>query len=162
MIDSGFVLGLISITVTLLLGVLVFITNRRANTTQAKKLTLEEQTVEDKRHRSISQERREELDRLYARVDKLEHMVEELQRRDEQKQNTINEQADEIERTNTVLGQVRRLFVRYTARVEQAWRDGHTMPTLTSDERALLEDTLTRAEVDRLTRAQQPQKEGTP
>lgn len=151
MIDSGFVLGLISICVTLLLGVLVFITNRRANTTADKKLTFEEQQAEDTRHRSISEERRRELDRLYLRVDKLEKTVQELQRRDEAKQKTIDDQADELERTNALLGLVRRLFVRYTARVEKAWKDGHTMPKLTTEELALLEDTLTPAQVKRLT-----------
>jgi uncharacterized protein HemX len=158
-LDSGTILGGISIAVTLLLGLLVFITNRRANRTGEKKLTLEEQQVEDQRHRSISEERRKELDRLYERVDKLETTVAELQKRDEQKQKTIDEQADkiddqadELERTNRVLSEVRRLFVKYTARVERAWKEGHTtMPTLTVEEKSLLEDTLTRAEVQRIT-----------
>lgn len=152
------VLGGISLAVTLLLGLLVFVTNRRANKTGEKKLTLDEQQLEDQRHRSISEERRKELDRLYERVDKLEKTVAELQKRDEQKQETIDrqaekidDQADELERTNKLLSEVRALFMRYTARVERAWKDGHTMPTLTVDEKALLEDTLTRAEVQRLT-----------
>ena len=65
-------LSLISITVTLLLGFLVYRTNKHANKTHAKKLTLEEQVAEDERGDKIAERRRIELNRLYDRLDKLE------------------------------------------------------------------------------------------
>lgn len=138
---GGEVMALISLIGTLLLGVLAFVTNRRANRTSEKKLTLEEQTAEDDREDNIAERRRIELDRLYQRVDKLEKIVEQLRLRDEQKQTTINSQADELERTNELLSAVRILFSRFVGRVETAWKDGHTMPALTVDERFLLEST---------------------
>lgn len=149
--SAGDLLGFISLGVSLLLGVLVFVTNRRANKTSEKKLSVEEQEIEDNREDVIAKRRKEELDRLYQRVDKLEKIVDELQRRDREKQTTIDDQAGELERTNRLLADVRRLFVRYTARVERAWADGHTMPTLTEEERALLENTIPRSDLDKLT-----------
>ena len=136
MSGDGILAG-VSIAVTLLLWVLVFITNRRANQTSEKKVEIE---AED----TIAERRRVELERLYLRVEKLERIVEELQKRDREKQTTINDQADELERTNEVLSDVRELFTRFVARVEVAWTSGHTMPTLTADERELLERTLPR------------------
>lgn len=136
------VLPIVSIAVTLLLGVLVFITNRRANRTSEKHLTLEEQQEANDREDTIAERRRVELERLYQRVDKLEKTVAALQEADEKKQRTINDQADELERTNEVLTDVRALFSRFVTRVEEAWKNGHTMPTLTTDEWALLNDTI--------------------
>lgn len=140
--NGGEILGWISICVTLLLGLLVWGTNHRANRTSEKKLTLEEQTVADAASHSISEERRVELERLYTRVDKLERIVEELQRADKRKQRIIGEQADELDATNRRLTQIRTLFSAFVSRVEQAWKDGHTMPTLTPEERALLEGAM--------------------
>lgn len=135
--SGGEILALVSSLVALAGMVLVFITNRRANATSEKKVGLE---AED----SIAERRRVELERLYLRVEKLEKIVEELQRRDRDKQRTIDDQADELERTNEVLEDVRALFTRFVARVETAWTSGHTMPTLTLEERELLERTLPR------------------
>lgn len=125
-------------------GVLALISNLRANRTSEKKLTFEEREAEEQRHRSISEERRKELDRLYERVDKLEQIVQQLQESDRKKQRTINEQADELERTKQSLSDVRDLFARFVERVQTAWRDGHPMPVLTEEERAVLEDTRPR------------------
>lgn len=140
--SGGEILSLI-VAVSALLGVvLVFITNRRANKTGEKKLTLDEQVAEDARKRSISEERRIELERLYLRVEKLELALADLQKRDEQKQKTIDTQAVDLERTTDALEGLRGLFVAFVKRVEQAWSDGHSMPTLTEHEQALLEMTL--------------------
>lgn len=146
----------ISISVTLLLGVLVFITNRRANRTSEKKLTVEEQQAEDVREDMIAKRSASELERLYKRTDDLETTVAELQRTvtdlqeaDRRKQKTINDQADELERTkdelhrtNQVLTDVRALVSNFASRVQEAWTNGHTMPTLTVDELSLLNDTI--------------------
>ena len=139
---GGEVMGAISLLVTLLLGLLVFRTNSRANKTSEKTLTLQEQNAEDDREDNIAERRRVELERLYERVDKLEQIVEQLRIRDVQKQSTINDQADDLERTNATLSDVRNLFSRFVDRVAQSWTDGHTMPTLTTAERTLLEDTI--------------------
>lgn len=147
----------ISPVVTLLIGLLVYLNARRQNRTSEKHLTIEEQQVEDARAEMIQSMTGDELRRLYteripeleASVAKLQQTVSDLQTADRQKQQTINDQADELgrtkdelKRTNQVLTDVRALVVRFTARVQQAWKDGHTMPTLTVDELALLEDTI--------------------
>lgn len=142
--SAGEILGTVSIVVTLLLGILVFITNRRANRTSEKKLTLEEQQAADEREDGIAERRRVELERLYGRVEKLEEIVKQLQAADRKKQVTINEQADELERTNDILSDVRALFSKFVTRVEEAWASGKAMPTLTTEERRLLEDTIPR------------------
>ncbi len=131
--------------ITLLIGVLVYLNARRQNRTGEKKLSLEEQQEANDREDVIAKRRAEELERLYERVDKLEKTVEALQEADREKQQTINYQADELQRTNQVLAAVRTLFLTFERRVREAWENGHTMPTLTSDERALLEDTIPRA-----------------
>jgi chromosome segregation ATPase len=137
-------LTLASSVVALAGVVLMFVTNRRANATSEKKVDIEaEQSVAEMRLSEIK--RLDDLVRsLRLDVDKLTKTVEELQRRDRDKQRTINDQADELERTNEVLSDVRELFTRFVARVEIAWTSGHTMPTLTADERELLERTLPR------------------
>lgn len=144
MVDGGEIMGGISILVSLILGLLVFITNRRSAANKEKRLTIDEQRIEDARLDNIADRRREELDRLYVRVEKLETLVNELRERDEQKQTTIEHQADELKRTNQLLADVRRLFARYTTRVEKAWKLGHTMPTLTDEEKAVLADATPR------------------
>ena len=135
---------------SLLLVVFTALNARRANKTSEKKLTLDEQQAEDTREDAIAENRRVELERLYARVDKLEKIVESLQQRDAEKQETINAQRQELGRTNEELAQtvqlltdVRKLFFAFVGRVEFAWESQHdVMPALTRAERALLEDTL--------------------
>lgn len=113
---------------------------------------MQEESASDRRAALIAKETADELARLYARLEKLERIVEELQKRDRQKQATIEDQAAELDRTNRVLAAVRSLFVAYAARVEKAWRDGHTMPVLTTDERAILEETVSREQLAQLTK----------
>lgn len=139
---GGEILSLITGLTALAGVVLVFITNRRANATNEKKLTLEEQQAEDAREDKIAERRLGELNRLYERVAVLEKTVEQLLERDRQKQATIDTQADDLDRTNDALDSIRSLFIAFVRRVETAWKDGHTMPTLTEDEQALLEMTL--------------------
>lgn len=141
-VSGGEMLSLVTAMAALLGVVLVFITNRRANKTDEKKLTLEEQAVEDAHEDKIAERRLGELNRLYERVAVLEKTVEQLIERDKQKQATIDTQAGDLERTNDALDSVRGLFIAFVKRVETAWRDGHTMPTLSADEQALLEMTL--------------------
>lgn len=52
--------------------ILTFITNRRAQRTSEKKLTLEEQAAEDQSDDRIAERRLIELERLYKRVEALE------------------------------------------------------------------------------------------
>lgn len=78
--DPAFWLSLFSVIVTLGLGVLVFVNNRRANRTAEKKLTVEEQIAKNEREDVIAKRRREELDRLYARCDELEADIVDLKR----------------------------------------------------------------------------------
>lgn len=70
-------LSLLSILVTLLLGLLVWHNSRRSNQVADKKVTVEEQALEDAREDVIAKRRAEELDRLYERVEKLENEGEE-------------------------------------------------------------------------------------
>lgn len=135
-------LSAIAIAAALSSALLAFITNRRAAATKDKKLTFEEQIAANTASNLVSTERREELERLYGRVEKLEQIVEDLQRRDVVKQATIDKQADELDRTNRALAEVKRTFARYTKRVEDAWTAEHSMPALTGEELKLLEDTL--------------------
>lgn len=76
--DPGFVLSLISIIVTLLLGVGVFYNARKHNQTEAKQLTVTEQNAADDRDDAIAERRRVELERLYIRLDAMEAVQEEL------------------------------------------------------------------------------------
>lgn len=78
--DPAFWLSLFSVIVTLGLGVLVFVNNRRANRTAEKKLTVEEQIAKNEREDVIAKRRREELDRLYTRCDELEADIVDLKR----------------------------------------------------------------------------------
>lgn len=128
-------LGLISLIVTLLLGLLAVINNHRATKNNEKQSAVGQEDI-------IAKRRKEELDRLYERVDKLEKTVESLLKRDAEKQETIDTQRDELERTNEILSDVRKLFAQFVQRVEFAWDAGHeTMPSLTKAERDLLEQT---------------------
>ena len=135
-------LGLVSILVTLALGVLVGINTWRANRNDEKATDVE---TDDK----IAARRLGEIQRLDALVKELrtdmnamKETIAELQKRDNEKQATINSQRDELDRTNEVLSDVRRLFAEFVARVEFAWESGHeTMPSLTKAERDLLENT---------------------
>lgn len=78
MFDTGFWLSIFSIVVTLGLGLLVFINNRRANQTAEKKLTVEEKQAQFERDDVITRRRGEELNRLYERCDELEASMEKL------------------------------------------------------------------------------------
>lgn len=149
------------LAVSVLSLALVYITNRRANRTDEKKLTVEEQQAEYGQQDGIAKRRLEELKRVYERMDtleatvkRLESTVAALEERDRQKQRTIDEQHDKIEEqsveldhTKGLVAALRTLIVDYAARVEQAWRDGHVMPLLTPEERRILEDTLTREQL---------------
>lgn len=73
--------SMFSIFVTLLLGLGVYLNARRSNKNAEKHLTVEEQVAEDEREDVIARRRREELDRLYARVEKLEQGQTELRDR---------------------------------------------------------------------------------
>jgi hypothetical protein len=77
-VDTAFWLSLLSIIVTLSLGLLVFINNRRANSTAEKKLTVEEKQAAYEREAVITRRRGEELDRLYTRCDELEADIKQL------------------------------------------------------------------------------------
>lgn len=136
--EGAYVIAGISLAGTILVAVLAFMTNRRANRTSEKHLSLEEQQAEDNRDDLVTKRQAAELDRLYARVDKLEETVKQLQQSDTAKQKTINDQADELERTNDVLSALRALFSKFVSRVEDAWTNQGPMPTLTTAERALL------------------------
>ena len=68
---GGEILGLISIGVTGLLGLGVFLNSRRANQAGDKKLTLEEQIASDANDDRIAERRLVELKRLYEQVDEL-------------------------------------------------------------------------------------------
>jgi len=138
--NTGLAMSIASLLGTLFLGYLSYRNYKRANDVQTKATEVQAQAAIDARASMIAKETADELTRLYKRVDKLEQIVEELQKRDRQKQATIEDQAAELDRTNGVLAAVRSLFVAYAARVERAWRDGHAMPVLTAEERAILED----------------------
>jgi hypothetical protein len=92
----------------------------------------------------IAERRRVELERLYERVEKLEGIVDRLEKSDTDKQKTINSQASELEKTNTLLSDLRTAFTAFVGRVERAWEDGHPKPSLTEQERSLLENTIPR------------------
>lgn len=123
----------VSCLVAVLSLVFALFKNRRADKAAQKHLTVEEMVAEDNREDTISKRRYLELERLYKRVEKLEKQVGVLQRADRSKQKTIDSQAARITQMKT-------MFLAFVERVEMAWQDGHTMPTLTAEERALLED----------------------
>lgn len=129
-----------------LLGVLfLYFNQKRAN-------KISETAVDVETDDKIAARRLGEIQRLDALVKELradmnamKETIAELQKRDNEKQRTIDTQADELERTNEILSDVRRLFSEFVKRVEFAWEAGHeTMPSLTREERELLEHTRPR------------------
>lgn len=72
-------------------------------------------------------------DEARGRVTALERTVGELETRDRQKQGRIEDQ-------ETLLGQLKALVHRLVDRIDYAWEHGHEKPTLTSAERALLDE----------------------
>lgn len=165
--NAGVVAALIMAGGGLLTGLISLYRNLRADKTKEKvseqQLSLEQQRFEADRTDAIAQNRLKEIERLSgelkdlrAEFDKLRDTVEDLQKRDREKQRTINEQANELEQTNNLLADVRALFSRFVARVEQAWKDGHTMPTLTDEERELLESTLPKRALSHITTRKDP------
>lgn len=138
----GETLTLVGVGVSLLSVLFLYLNQRRANKTNETAVEVE---TDDK----IAARRLGEIQRLDALVKELradmnamKETITELQKRDSEKQETINSQRDELERTNQVLADVRRLFAEFVARVEFAWESGHdAMPSLTKAERDLLEHT---------------------
>ncbi|MFL2001424.1 hypothetical protein [Microbacterium sp. A1-JK] len=126
---------------TFILGIAMFLNSRRVAKQGDRKLTTDEQSVEDAREDVIAERRRIELERLYERVAILEADIEGLKNSRQKQQDTIESQADEIERTNDVLSNVRHIFSEFVKRVQDAWAEGRTMPALTPEELKLLEDT---------------------
>lgn len=96
---TGEIMPWVSLAVTLLLGLLVYRTNRGANRTNEKKLSIEEQIAEDERGDRIAERRRVELERLYERVEKLEALTETLKKELE----VIQEERDMIVKHVAVL-----------------------------------------------------------
>lgn len=94
--DGGTILSLISLAITLLLGVGVWLNSRRSNRTAEKKLTVEEQTAEDNREDVIARRRKEELERLYKRVDDLDEDMKSMKADLDARQATIDTQAIDI------------------------------------------------------------------
>lgn len=125
--NTAEIISCISLGITLLLGLLLFLTNRRANRTNEKKLTIEEQALKDAREATVADQRLEELNRLIPRVTDLEEKVERLE-----KQRTF---------LHTHISALRGLILAFVQRVERAWEDGHDKPTLTREELELLERT---------------------
>ena len=129
-----------------LLGVLfVYLNQRRAN-------KIDESATEVETDDKIAARRLGEIQRLDALVTglradltKMQETIAELQKRDREKQTTIDEQATELAATNKILTDVRKLFFEFVGRVEFAWESQHdVMPTLTRAERDLLENTVPR------------------
>ena len=139
--SGGDILGGLSLLVTAVLGVLMWVNSRKQTGQGDRKITVEEQVAEDAREDVIAERRRVELERLYSRVGKLEEEVQALKKSGEDQERTIKDQADELERTNDVLSNVRHLFTAFVHRVQVAWEQGHSMPTLTAEELRILEDT---------------------
>lgn len=137
-------LGLISLAATTALGLLVWNNQRRQARAGERSVDIDEQSAEIANEDKIAERRRVELERLYKRVEKLEGIVERLEKSDTAKQETINSQASELEKTNTLLADLRSAFTAFVGRVEKAWDDGHSKPSLTDEERALLENTIPR------------------
>jgi Mg2+ and Co2+ transporter CorA len=137
-------LGVVSLFCTTALGVLVWNNQRRQAHAGERSVDIDEQTAEISNEDKIAERRRVELERLYLRVEKLEGIVERLQQADEDKQKTIDSQADELGRTNDLLSDLRSAFKAFVERVEKAWDDGHSRPSLTDEERSLLENTIPR------------------
>jgi hypothetical protein len=69
--NNGEIMGWVSIGVTLLLGLGIFLNSRRANKTGEKKLTLEETLAIEANDDRIATRRLTELNRVYAQVDRL-------------------------------------------------------------------------------------------
>jgi hypothetical protein len=125
--NTAEILSIGSLVVSLLLGLLVFVTNRRANRTSEKKLTIEEQALMDAREATVAEQRLEELNRLLPRVSALEAKVKELEK--------------DRDVLSTLIASLRRLILAFVQRVEEAWENGHEKPTLTREELELLERT---------------------
>jgi uncharacterized protein HemX len=76
--DPGFLLSLISLFITLLLGIGVFYNARKHNKTEERQLTVTEQNQADERDDAIAERRRVELERLYIRLDAMEEVQADL------------------------------------------------------------------------------------
>lgn len=125
--NTAEILSCVSLAVTLLLGILLFVTNRRANRTSEKKLTIEEQALKDAKEATVADQRLEELNRLQPRIEALEAKVEELE--------------TDRDFLSVLITSLRNLIRDFVQRVERAWEDGHEKPTLTVEELELLERT---------------------
>lgn len=82
--DSGDLLGLFSLLVTLGLGVGVFLNSRRGVQQRDRELTHDEQQAQDAREDMIARERREELERLYPQLHGLREKLAEFDKAREQ------------------------------------------------------------------------------
>lgn len=71
------ILSILSLAVTLLLGLLVWHNSRKGTQVADKKVTVEQQAQIDVREDMVTRWRGEELTRLYERVEKLEEVDEE-------------------------------------------------------------------------------------
>lgn len=141
----GEVLTLVGTLVSFAGILFLYLNQRRAS-------NINEQATEVETDDKIAARRLGEIQRLdtlvkdlRADMDAMKETITELQKRDTEKQKTINSQRKELDNTNAVLAEVRRLFSDFVARVEFAWESGHeSMPSLTTAERELLEHTAPR------------------
>lgn len=133
----------VGVGVSLLSVLFLYLNQRRAN-------KIDESATEVETDDRIAARRLGEIQRLDALVRELrtdmnamKETIAELQRRDTEKQRTIDTQATELEDTNAVLSELRALVYAFVKRVEFAWTEKHeVMPSLTRDERDLLENTI--------------------
>lgn len=135
----------VGVGVSLLSVLFLYLNQRRAN-------KIDESATEVETDDKIAARRLGEIQRLDALVTglradmtQMQETIAELQKRDREKQTTIDEQASELAATNKLLSDVRKLFFQFVERVEFAWDSKHdVMPSLTRAERELLEHTLPR------------------
>lgn len=135
----------VGVGVSLLSVLFLYLNQRRAN-------KIDESATEVETDDKIAARRLGEIQRLDALVTglradmtQMQETIAELQKRDREKQTTIDEQASELAATNKLLTDVRKLVFEFVARVEFAWESQHdVMPTLTRAERDLLENTIPR------------------
>lgn len=141
----------LGILVSLAGVVFVYANQRRANQVSEKKLTVEERAADSAEEDRIAARRLSEIERLddlvnglRVELDAMKKKIDGLEKSDREKQKTIDSQADELGRTNVLLSDLRSAFKAFVERVEKAWDDGHSRPSLTVEERALLENTIPR------------------
>jgi len=145
------VLSVAALLVSLTLGAFVLLRDWWSKRHGDRRVDVEERALEVDVDDRIAQRRLGEIERLdelvtglRSELDEMKKSVGELEARDRKKQKTINTQANEIEKTNRLLSDLRTAFTQFVGRVEKAWDDGHPRPSLTAEERALLEDTIPR------------------